>query len=212
MRPGAALRFALRDFYANSWRLVPINAMLGAVIAVAVFAAFAVRPAFVVVLLIGPLLAILMHCAVTLVRTGNLAFSDAFDGLRLHWRRGFLLGAGGGAIAGLGAFAVHFYGRTAFWPLSFVTIYALVLLGVFQLVLWAFAIAEPAAPLRSAAREAAGFIAARPWATLALGLVLLVVNLAGIAAALMPFLTLTVAYSFLATAHFVLPRPITEER
>jgi hypothetical protein len=31
------------------------------------------------------------------------------------------------------------------------------------------------------------------------------VNVAGIAAAVMPFLTLTVAYTFLATAHFVLP-------
>ena len=34
---------------------------------------------------------------------------------------------------------------------------------------------------------------------------LLLVNLAGIAAAVMPFLTITVAYSFVAVAHFVLP-------
>jgi hypothetical protein len=40
-----------------------------------------------------------------------------------------------------------------------------------------------------------------------LGFALLLVNAAGIAAAVMPFLTLTVAYTFLATAHFVLPRP-----
>ena len=47
-------------------------------------------------------------------------------------------------------------------------------------------------------------------ATLVLGLALLLVNLAGIAAAIMPFLTLTVAYTFLADAHFVLP-PLTLE-
>ena len=44
----------------------------------------------------------------------------------------------------------------------------------------------------------------RPGPSLLLGLALLVLNAAGIAAALMPFLTLTIAYSFLATAHFAL--------
>ena len=147
----------------------------------------------------------------TLTRTGNLALADVGDGLRLHWRRGLLLGAGGGALLGLGVLAVHFYGRTSLWPLSFVTIYALVLLGIYQLVLWTLAIAEPAAPLRIAARDAARFIAERPWPTLVFGLALVAINLAGIAAAVMPFLTVTVAYSFLAAAHFVLPQPTTEE-
>ena len=35
--------------------------------------------------------------------------------------------------------------------------------------------------------------------------------MAGIAAAVMPFLTLTIAYTFLAVAHFVLPTPTPEE-
>jgi hypothetical protein len=53
----------------------------------------------------------------------------------------------------------------------------------------------------------------RPLETIALGVVLLVVNLAGAAAALMPLLTLTVAFSFLAAAHYVLPRnPLREAR
>lgn len=204
MRPGQALTLALRDFYANSWRLVPFNAAVGLVLVLAGVAALAVPAAVVVVLLAGPLLAAIAHCAVTLERTGNLTLADGLEGLKLHWRRGFLLGAGGGALLGLGAFAVHFYGRTPLWPLSFVTIYALVLLGIYQLVLWTLAIAEPAAPLRVVAREASRFVALRPWQTLAFGLALLVINVAGIAAAVMPFLTLTVAYSFLAAAHFVL--------
>jgi len=77
-------------------------------------------------------------------------------------------------------------------------------------VLWTFAIAEPERGLRRSAGEAAGFVASRPFSTLLLGLVLVLVNIAGIAAAVMPFLTLTVAYTFLATAHFVLP-PTMEE-
>jgi hypothetical protein len=212
MRPGAALHCAFRDFYGNSWRLVPVNAAVGAVVAFAVFSAFAVRAAVVLVLLAGPLLAMLVHCAVTLAQTGNLERSDALDGLRLHWRRGLLLGAAGGALFGLGVLAVHFYGGTALWPLSFVTIYCLVLVGIYQLVLWTLAIARPSVPLRTVAHDAALFVAERPRPTLALGLVLLAVNAVGVVAALMPFLTLTVAYSFLATAHFVLPQPTTEER
>jgi hypothetical protein len=204
MRPGQALALALRDFYGNSWRLIPVNAALGAVLVLAGISAIAVRAALVVALLAGPLLAVLAHCAVTLTRTGNLFVSDVWDGFRLHWRRGLLLGAAGGAVLGLGVLAVHVYGRTALWPLSFVTIYALVLLGIYQLVLWTLAIAEPGVPLRVVAREAAQFVAARPWPTLAFGLGLLAINVAGVAAAVMPFLTLTVAYSFLAAAHFVL--------
>jgi hypothetical protein len=204
MRPGRALTLAFRDFYGNSWRLIPVNAALGAVLVLAGISAIAVRAALVVALLAGPLLATLAHCAVTLTRTGNLAGSDVRDGLRLHWRRGLLLGAGGAALLGLGTLAVHVYGRTPLWPLSFVTIYALVLLGIYQLVLWTLAIAEPTEPLRVAALHAARFIADRPWPTLAFGLALLAINIAGVAAAVMPFLTLTVAYSFLAAAHFVL--------
>jgi hypothetical protein len=204
MRPGQALSLALRDFYGNSWRLVPVNAALGAVLVLAGISAIAVRAALIVALLAGPLLAVLVHCAVTLTRTGNLARSDLSDGWRLHWRRGLLLGACGAGLFGLGVVAVHVYGRTQLWPLSFVTIYALVLLGIYQLVLWTLAIAEPTVPLRVAARDAAQFIAVRPWSTLAFGLGLLAINVAGVAAAVMPFLTLTVAYSFLAAAHFVL--------
>jgi hypothetical protein len=39
-----------------------------------------------------------------------------------------------------------------------------------------------------------------------LALVLLGINIVGLIAGVVPFLTLTVAYSFLAAAHFTLPR------
>jgi hypothetical protein len=204
MRPGRALSVALRDFYRNSWRLLPFNAAVGAVLVLAGIGAVATRAALLVALLAGPLLAAVAHCAVTLTRTGNLTLADGVEGLRLHWRRGLALGAAGGALLFLGVLAVHVYGRTPLWPLSFVTIYLLVVLGIYQLVLWTLAIAQPAAPLRQVAREAARFVATRPRSTLTLGLLLLVINAAGIAAGAMPFLTLTVAFSFLAAAHFVL--------
>jgi hypothetical protein len=207
MRPGKAMRLALRDFYANSWRLVFWNALLGVVLVASVLAALAFPLAAVLVIAAGPFVAVLVHCAVTLVRTGNLFFEDAWAGLRAHWRRGLGLGAFGAALVAFGVLAFRFYGRSSLWPLAFLTLYVLVLLAIYALVLWTLAIAEPERHLGSVAREAGGFILSRPAATLVLGIALLLVNVAGIAAAVMPFLTLTIAYTFLATAHFVLPPP-----
>lgn len=202
----AALGLAVGDLFHNSWRLLPVNAALGALLVAVSVAAVAAPAALVLVVLAGPVAAALVHCAVTLVREGSVELRDAFAGLRLHWRRGLALGAGGGVLLLLGVVAVRDYARLSYgWPLVFVTVYLLVLLGVYQLVLWTLAIAEPERPLRSAAREAGILVARRPGAAVLLGLALLLVNAAGIAAAVMPFLTLTVAYSFLAAARFALP-------
>jgi hypothetical protein len=211
-KPGLALRLALRDLYANSWRLLPINAALGAVLVAVGIAAFAVHAAIILVVLAGPVAAALVHSAVTLVRTGNLAFADVREGLVLHRRRGFALGAGGTALVFLGVFAVRFYSRSPLLvPLLFLTLYLLFMLALFQVVLWTLAIAEPSLPLRASARAAAELVARRPGATLLLGLALFLVNAIGLAAAVMPFLTLTLAFSSVAAAHFALPAPALED-
>jgi hypothetical protein len=206
-----ALGLALRDFYANSVRLLLVNALLGALLVVCVLAALAAPVAALLVVALGPVLAALVHCSVLLVRTGNLVLVDAWDGLRRSWRRGFVLAALGASVVGVGVVAIRFYVGASLWPLAFLTLYLFVLLGIYELVLWTLAIAEPERTLKSIAADAAAFVFSRPAATLVLGLALLLVNLVGIAAAVMPFLTLTVAYTFLATAHFVLPHPDPEE-
>lgn len=206
MSPRRALGLACGDFYRNSWRLLVVNTALGAVLVFAAIAAISVHVLLVLAVLAGPLAAALAHCSVTLVRTGNLALVDAWEGLCLHWRRGLALGAAGVALGVLAAFAVHFYTRSSLgWPLAFLTLYLVVLLGIYAAVLTTVAVADPELPLRVAARNAATLAAGRPGATLVIGLTLFLVNLAGIAAAVMPFLTITVAYSFVAVAHFVLP-------
>jgi hypothetical protein len=210
-RPGRALRLAMRDLYANSWRLLPLNAALGAVLVAVGVAAFAVHAAVILVVLAGPVAAALVHSAVTLVRTGNLTFADVREGLLLHWRRGFALGAGGAALVFFGVLAVRVYSRSPLLvPLAFLTLYLLFMLGIYQVVLWTLAIAEPGRPLRASARAAAELVARRPGSALLLGLALFLVNAIGIAAAVMPFLTLTLAYSFVAAAHFALPTPTLE--
>lgn len=211
MKPSDALRLALRDTYQNSFRLVPVNAALGAVLVFVAVFGYAVHALLVLVVLAGPIAAALVHCSVTLVRTENLKLADAVTGLRLHWRRGLALGTIGAAFALLATTALHVYSHSRFvWPLTFVTAYAIVLLAIYQVVLWTLAIADPDRPLRAVASEAAALGVTRPGSTLLLGLALLLVNVAGIAAAVMPFLTLTLAYTFVAVAHFALPRPITE--
>jgi hypothetical protein len=202
-----ALGAALRDFYANSWRLIAVNAALGALLVAVGLAAVAVRAALVLVVLAGPLAAALAHAAIVLQRTGNVAVRDGLDGLRVHWRRGLVLGAGGAALLALGVLAVGTYARHGVWVLAFAAADVLVALGVLGLLVFVLAIAEPERPLAAAARRAAELVVARPGATAGLGLALLAVNAAGVAAAVMPFLTLTVAYSFVAAAHFALPRP-----
>jgi hypothetical protein len=211
MSTRVALRLAAGDLYENSWKLVLVNAALGAVLVFAVVAAIAVHALLVLAVLAGPLVAALAHCSVTLVRTGNLALADAWEGLRLHWRRGLTLGAAGVALGVLAALAFHFYTRSSVgWPFAFATLYLVVLLGIYAAVLTIVAVAEPDQPLRRVARQAAVVGAQRPGATLLLGLALLLVNLVGLAAAVMPFLTITVAYSFVAVAHFVLPAEARE--
>jgi hypothetical protein len=198
-----AMWLALRDFYENSWRLVVVNSALGAVLIIAVLATLAEPVALVLVVATGPVVAALVHCAVTLVRTGDLTLADSVDGLRLHWLRGLELSGAGAALAALGLLALRFYSRAALWPLAFLTLYLLVLLAIFGFVVWTVAIAAPDRSLRAVVRESVSLTTARPGQTLVLGLTLLLLNVAGVAAAVMPFLTLTVAYTFLVTARFL---------
>jgi hypothetical protein len=212
MTAGAALRAALVDGYRNSWRLALLNTALAAVAVAVLVAGSYTQPALVLLLLVGPLASALMHCAITVVATGELRLRDAVEGLRQHWRRGLELGAFAAAVLGLGAYAAYFYagGGQAAWPLAALTAYLLAILAALQLVLWPLAVARPDTPLRAVAGDAVREALRRPLSLGALAAALLVVNVAG-ALAILPLLTLTIAYSFLAAAHFTLPRSPTQE-
>src|SRR5205823_14879831 len=151
-----ALGLALADLYRNSWRLVPVNALLGAVLVFAAVAAVAVHALLVLAVLAGPLAAALAHSSVTLVRTGNLVLADAWEGLRLHWRRGLALGVAGVALGVLAGLAIHFYTRsTVGWPFGFRALYLVVLLGIYAAVLTNVAVSDPEVALVPAAGPAA---------------------------------------------------------
>jgi hypothetical protein len=211
MSVGAALRVAFSDFYRQSWRLFVLNAALSVVVVSLLVAVAYAPPALVLLVLVGPLVAALMHCAVTLAQTEDLRLRDALTGLRLHWRRGLVLWLLAVVVGAAGSTAVVFYGRSGAWPLALLALYLLAVFGVLQLALWPLAVFERDRDLLGVLADAGRSLLGRPLPFLALAAVLALVNLLGAAAALAPLLTLTVAYSFLAAAHFTLPRnPIRE--
>jgi hypothetical protein len=199
MNAGAALLAALGDGYRHSWRLVLLNCAAGAVIFAAAAGAAYVLPAALIAVAAGPLLAALAHCAVVVTRTESLDWSDVSAGLRLHWRRGLELGALATAGIGFGVLATYFYAHRGLWPVAAVTAYLLAAFCVWQLVAWPLAVAGVERPLARAAQE----LLRRPGSAIMLSLVIVVVNAAGVLT-IVPVLTMTLAFSFLATAHFVL--------
>jgi hypothetical protein len=203
-----ALGVAAADLYHQSWRLVVLNVLLGSVLVGVVLASLAIEPAILLVVLLGPAAAAVMHCTVTLAQTEELRLSEALVGLRRHWRRGLVLGTIVAVAAVLGAVAVPFYSGAGVWawPLAALSIYVLLVFALFQLALWPLAVFEPSRPFGRVARDALLAVGRRPLGFVGLALALLVVNVAGVAAAILPFLTLTIAYSFLVSAHFALPK------
>jgi hypothetical protein len=131
--------------------------------------------------------------------------------LRRHWRRGLVLAAIVGAATFLSVHAISFYAGRGALVLAVVGAYLLFAFAVFQLVLWPLAVVEEDRPFRAVASDAFRAVLARPMQAFVLALALVAVNVAGIAAAVLPFLTLTIAYTFLASARFVLPPEFTLE-
>lgn len=205
LTPGAALRAAFGDLYAQSWRFFLLNAALSACLVPVAVAGLWAPAAWLLLLAAGPLAAALVHCAVVTATTGELRLGDALEGLRLHRRRGLLLGAVFSGATALGAYAVAFYGGRGVLLLAALAVYLLVVLLAFQLVLWPVAVATPDRPLRLVLEDALRTLLARPLQALVLTLALVFVNLVGLALAIVPFLTLTIAYSCLAAVRFALP-------
>jgi hypothetical protein len=208
------LRRALRDFYEESWRLVLLNTAVSAYV-LAVLAVAAVAPVALVLLVgAGPFVAMLFSAAVVVVETGSLTLAESTAGLRRCFVRGLVLGAIVAAAVVGTIVAFRFYGAlgTVSWPFAVLVLYLAAIFALYQISLWPLAVREPERPLRAVAAEAGIGLVRRPWGTLGLGLGLLVVNVAGLALAVLPFLTMTLAYSALAAARFALPpRPPEEE-
>lgn len=213
MSVAGALGAALSDLYRFSWRLLVVNAALSAAVVAVVVIASSVSLALLFGPLFGgPLAAALVHCTVKVIREEDFVLADAFEGLRLHWKRGLQLGGLCGIGLLLGVVAVSFYLSEPHrvWVLVALAAYLLGLFLLVVLVAWPLAIGDPESRVVDALRRALLLLLRRPLRLLGLGAALLVVNALG-AVTVLPLLTLTVAYSFLAAGHIALPCPSTEE-
>ena len=207
MSVNAALRQALSKTYQSSWRLLLVNSALSLAVGLVILA----TPTLPLGLLFasiaaGPLTAALAHCVVILVRGDDITMADAVEGFRRHWRQGLVLGSLFGVVLMIGLVAVTFYVSEPHrvWPLAAAAVY---LVGMFSLVVlaaWPLLLDDERLGVTGALRSAALALLRRPWRALGLGVALLLVNVAG-AVTVVPLLTLTVAYTFLATALVVLP-------
>jgi len=209
----AALSAALGDTYRNSFRLLAVNTAVSAMLAaVVLFVSAFPLVLFVAPLAAGPAIAALVYCVVTLVREEELVLADALEGLQRFWKRGLALGAVTGAVLLAGALSVTFYASESHRvvPLAAFCAYVVAVAFLIVILAWLFAVAEPQQSIGDALRTAALLALHSPLRLLALGLVLVVVNVVGIVTVL-PILTLTIAYSFLAAAHLVLPPVLSME-
>jgi hypothetical protein len=203
----SALRSALVDTYNFSWRLLVVNTALSVAVALVVlFVSTFPLVLFVAPLVAGPIVAALAYCVVTLIREQEFRLSDAVAGIRRFWKRGFVLGGIFGLLLLLGTLAVAFYSseRHRVLPLAVLAVYVVVVAALILLVSWLFAIANPERGVGDALRRACLLALHAPTRMLLFGTALFLINLLG-AVTVLPLLTLTVAYSFLATARLVLP-------
>jgi hypothetical protein len=210
---GEVLRRAVRDFYVESWRLVLLNTLLSGYVLVVLAAATFVPPALVLLLGAGWPAAALVSAAVVVVETGSLTFIEVAESVRRSWRRGVVLAGALAAAVVATLISFRFYGDagTLTWPLAVVVLYLAAIFLLYQLLLWPLAVRDCDRPLVDVAAEAAIMLLRRPLAVLALGLALLVVNVVGLVLAVLPLLTMTIAYSVLAAARFTLAPVALEE-
>ena len=212
-RVGEVLRRALRDFYEESWRLVLLNTLLSGYVLLVLAAATFVPLALVLLLGAGWPAAALVSAAVIVVDTGSLTFVEVAESVRRSWRRGVVLACtlAGAVVATLISFRFYGDAGTLTWPLAVVVLYLAAIFLLYQLLLWPLAVRDCDRPLADVAAEAAIVLLRRPLAVLGLGLALLAVNVVGLVLAVLPLLTMTIAYSALAAARFTLAPATLEE-
>ena len=208
---GGAAKAALFDFYYQSIRLVPANVAWGLTLLAIVAVALATGP--LVTLAIAPLLAIpyvgVMRLAVLTARGRDVVLSDAFAAYRAFAAPALAAGAGfvlAAAVFGTNVVAGAATGGVAGWAFATLAAWGLVATWVYGLVFWVVLVdpARAGVPFMRKAHLAAMVVLAAPGRLAALGLfsgVILAVSTVAIAAVL----TISVAYTALVAARYVLP-------
>ncbi len=207
---GGSLRASLSDFYFNSWRLVPANAIWGVGLLALVALVFSYLPAAPLVLgLLAFPTAGIFRLAAQIARERPAAFSDSLDAWRAYlWPIATI-----GAIVGVGTTVLLFnivFGFTSSdpigWLFATLALWGLLALWCVTLAFWPLLLdpLRQGEPISARLRLALTVILIAPGRYAALMLVvwlLLLVSTILLAA----LLTVTVAFVALALARYVLP-------
>jgi hypothetical protein len=204
-----SLRSAASDFFFNSWRLVPANAIWG-VLLIALFLATALYPPLV---LLAPVLAIpvagIYSLAAQIARGEPVDFADALRGMRRY--AGTALAIGVVATVALFVFSVNIFiglqtGDIAGGVFAMLAGYADLGIVMYLVALWPIVVdpIRERSRVRDRLRLALLVVAARPGRILILTVVIAVIYVVS-TALFAVLLTATVAYVALVATRYVLP-------
>lgn len=140
-RLGGAVRDAAVDFYFNSWRLVPANAVWGLVLIVLIVAgAYQALGALLFSATLAVPMAGVYRLAALIVRGQPVAFSDALGAYRQYLRPALTLGitatAGSTILVVNIAFNLLTLGGPLSWALSTAAFWGLVIFWTWMLAVW----------------------------------------------------------------------------
>lgn len=209
-RLGRALREAATDFYFNSWRLVPANAVWGVGLVLVIVLGWTRPP---LLLVMAPLLAFptvgIFRLAVLIVRGESVAFSDALAAWRAYFGPTLLAGVAftGLSIVFLANLTLGATSRSPLgWALATFAAWGLVTLWTGALVFWPLLVdpRRPELSLRQRLRLTSLMVFAFPirLALLAFAVAVVLVISTFLFAAL---LTISIAYCALLASRYVLP-------
>jgi uncharacterized membrane protein YesL len=203
------MRDAATDFYYNSWRLVPANAVWGALFVAISVATAIYLPAVVLVPLLAVPVAGIHRMAALLHRGEPASFWDFVGGIRRYAGAALIVGAGAVLLAVVFTFNVFFgldAGGVVGWTISALALYGDIGLAMFLVAVWPIVVDPVRADesLRSRLRLAALVNLARPGRMFALTASIVAI-LAISTVLFVALLTVSVALVSLIATRYVLP-------
>ncbi|MEO6350440.1 MAG: hypothetical protein ABIP53_07295 [Candidatus Limnocylindrales bacterium] len=208
-RIGLAVRESAADFFYNSWRLVPANAIWGVLFLAVSFATAIWLPALTLVVLLSVPVAGMHTMAAIIYRESPASFRDFLGGMRRYGIVALAIGACAFVFAVVLTSNVFFgldAGGIPGWTLSAFALYGDIGLLMFLVCVWPILVDPVRAdePLRAKLRLAALVSLARPGRMLALTVVIVAI-LALSTVLFAALLTISVAFVSLVATRYVLP-------
>jgi hypothetical protein len=204
-----ALRAAAGDFYFHSWRLLPANVLWAAVVLAILAVALLVPPLIVLAPLSALPVAGIFRMTTRIGRGESVSFWDGLEAWRGEVRPALGLGTAllvATIVLGFNVVSGLLGDSLVGWALATLAFWGLLGTWLYAWVAWPILLdpARAAQPVRQRLRLAALLLLAHPIRIAALGVVLLALCVVSIVA-IVPLLTVSVAFGALLSTRYVLP-------